>query len=223
MQATAKTMIGQVFDNALGKGASAAAELSQSKETFETISNTLGFSDAAGAGRAAAAEPENATLVQDFTSKVGSLLQSSAGKNPMALLYFVFRESIVEQNKDKNYMIQKLKQLNSIGGALGDYLNELKGSLNDLQSDTGQSSAKISKSRGDGASAGESETWMNASQLLQEIEAVESDQETIRSRRQLATTAFENANKKSTQYMNMMSSVLKGMQESNKGIVRNIG
>ena len=61
------------------------------------------------------------------------------------------------------------------------------------------------------------------SKLQEEIMQSEADQETLRNDRQLASSQFENANQKATQYINMLSSVLKTINEMNQGIIRNIG
>jgi len=59
-------------------------------------------------------------------------------------------------------------------------------------------------------------------QLQDEIAKAEADRETLRNDRQMTSTQFENANQKATQYINMLSSVLKTMQEMNKGIIQNL-
>lgn len=43
----------------------------------------------------------------------------------METLFLVFRESIEETNKDKQYFLTKLKMYNDMGEALSDYLKEL--------------------------------------------------------------------------------------------------
>lgn len=45
--------------------------------------------------------------------------------NAMDAMFSVFRESIEEQNADKKYWTNKLKEMNEISEALGDYLSEL--------------------------------------------------------------------------------------------------
>ena len=44
----------------------------------------------------------------------------------------------------------------------------------------------------------------------------------IRGRRGVVSSRFENANQKSTQYMSMLSSVLKTMKEMEAGVIRNL-
>ncbi len=49
----------------------------------------------------------------------------SKGSDIMATLFLVFRESIEETNEDKKYFLEKLRMMNKISQALGDYLKEL--------------------------------------------------------------------------------------------------
>ena len=60
------------------------------------------------------------------------------------------------------------------------------------------------------------------SKLLEEITQAEVDQETLRNDRQLSSSQFENANQKASQYINMVSSVMKTINEMNQGIIRNM-
>ena len=48
------------------------------------------------------------------------------------------------------------------------------------------------------------------------------DAETVRDNRQIASSQFENANQKATQYVNMLSTVLKTMNEMQSGVIRNL-
>lgn len=54
------------------------------------------------------------------------------------------------------------------------------------------------------------------------IEEVDAMQESARNDRQTATTQFSNYNQKSTQYFNMLSSVMKNMNSMRMGTVRNM-
>ena len=51
---------------------------------------------------------------------------------------------------------------------------------------------------------------------------VNSDQETVRNRRQMNATSFENADQKSTQLFNMLNSVMKSQNSMMTGIVRKL-
>ncbi len=47
------------------------------------------------------------------------------GGDILGLLFFIFRESIMEQNEDKQYWLSKLKDLNAVADELSSYLEEL--------------------------------------------------------------------------------------------------
>jgi chromosome segregation ATPase len=59
-------------------------------------------------------------------------------------------------------------------------------------------------------------------QLQNELATIESEREAVRNERQMVTTQFEAANQKATQYVNMVSSVLRTMSEMRQGIIRNV-
>ena len=54
------------------------------------------------------------------------------------------------------------------------------------------------------------------------IKMVESMQETVRNKRQMASTSFQNFDQKSNQLYNLISSVMKSMNEMRSGTVRNM-
>jgi hypothetical protein len=60
------------------------------------------------------------------------------------------------------------------------------------------------------------------SKIQEEISQAEADMETVRNDRQLSSSQFENANQKASQYVNMLESVLKSINEMNAGIIRNL-
>ena len=86
---------------------------------------------AAEVGRELARNPANRAPLR-------GLLSNGVG-DVMATLYFVFRESIVQQNEDKKYWITKLKMYNEIGAALGDYLAELNEAMREIEKGRGGS------------------------------------------------------------------------------------
>lgn len=55
----------------------------------------------------------------------GGIAQRKEFNDVMELLFSVFRESIEEQNADKQYWLNKLSEMNKIGETLGDYLTQL--------------------------------------------------------------------------------------------------
>ncbi|MCH8242025.1 MAG: hypothetical protein IH897_05370 [Planctomycetes bacterium] len=54
------------------------------------------------------------------------------------------------------------------------------------------------------------------------IKEAESMQETVRNKRQMASTAFQNSDQKSNQLYNLLSSVMKAFNEIRMGTVRNM-
>jgi hypothetical protein len=58
--------------------------------------------------------------------------------------------------------------------------------------------------------------------LQDEIKQVEQEQEKVRNKRQIATTAFQNFDQKANQLFNLLSSVMKAMNEMRMGTVRNM-
>ena len=77
-------------------------------------------------------------------------------------------------------------------------------------------SVRHAEARSDGAQT----LFVDAAAKVQVIQIY--DAETVRDSRQLASSQFENANQKASQYVNMLSSVLKTMNEMQSGIIRNI-
>jgi hypothetical protein len=165
----------------------------------------------------------------------------------MAVLFLVFRDSIVEQNEDKKHWLDKLAMANEIADALSDYLKELteaalrlhgskdkegqegehavtvntgcfevKRADDKWQFDPAASIPKDARTRNDGTAE------LSGGGLQTLVTAVEAERETVRDKRQLAASQFENAHQKATQYLNLLSSVLKALNEMQSSIVRNI-
>jgi hypothetical protein len=55
-----------------------------------------------------------------------------------------------------------------------------------------------------------------------EIATVEADQETVRNQRQMVAKQLENANKITSQYITMLSSVLRTVNEKGNGVIRDL-
>lgn len=68
----------------------------------------------------------------------------------------------------------------------------------------------------------ESKRKLTLSKLNKTIRELESMQETIRNKRQMSSTAFQNFDQKSNQLYNLLSSVMKAMNEMRMGTVRNM-
>jgi methyl-accepting chemotaxis protein len=75
----------------------------------------------------------------------------------------------------------------------------------------------------DGVGEGDDKVCTRLSNGLNDtIKEVESMQETVRNKRQMASTAFQNFDQKANQLYNLMSSVMKAMNEMRMGTVRNM-
>ena len=199
-----------------------------------------GFSATVLVGKRAVAKPNNTKLREEFARRLNVLVQSSPGSNIMALLFFVFRESIKEQNEDKKYWLGRLKEMNKIAQALADQLKYLNQAMRKIpeRGESGKDrdneqkkvavhvkNVKCPISKRDKykrCSITTRKASMSSSQIQKEISKIEAQRETVRNKRQLAASQFENANKIAGQYINMLASVLKTLNEMNKGIIRNL-
>ena len=63
---------------------------------------------------------------------------------------------------------------------------------------------------------------LTADELTNEIMEIESDRDTVRNKRQLTTTQFENFDQKTNQLYNLLSTVMKAISEMSFNVVRNI-
>jgi hypothetical protein len=68
-----------------------------------------------------------------FVERLTAAMEGRPGGNMMAVLYFVFAESIEQQNEDKKAWISKLRQQNAIAEALAEYLERLEEAAEDLR------------------------------------------------------------------------------------------
>ncbi len=174
----------------------------------------------------------------DFQQKMAALEAAFPGGNVMEVLYLVFRDSIRQTNEDKKYFLIKLQEYNKMAEALSDYLSELVNESQRLSDEA--SGAKYPEkvtidiqtkkfdtttvnSSGEAVQiGGNSKKTVDRASLNDTIKDVESMQETVRNKRQMASTAFQNFDQKANQLYNLMSSVLKVMNEMRSGTTRNM-
>ncbi|MEL6547504.1 MAG: hypothetical protein AAFQ82_22965, partial [Myxococcota bacterium] len=173
----------------------------------------------------------------DFAGKMQALEAAFPGGNVMEVLYLVFRESIRQTNEDKKYFLVKLQEYNTMAEALSDYLGELVDESQRLSDKA--SGAKYPEkvniditvktfdtatvnAAGKAVQTSSNTATVDRASLNDEIKNVESMQETVRNKRQMASTAFQNFDQKSNQLYNLMSSVLKVMNEMRSGTTRNM-
>jgi hypothetical protein len=242
--------VAAVFENAYGFNPLTEDQLRDIRWRETTVRSLGGFSSTVKAGKLAVQDPTNAAYEQEFARRLNTLLASTEGQNIMATLFFVFRESIVEQNEDKKYWLTKLKEMNEIAEALADQLKYLNDRLSQLEEkkrskqydtddeeyDPGPEKVLVdlkvlaleADDRGVIAGCDSIPCVTARAQLLNKdeinalVSTIEADRETVRNKRQMIATQFENANKIGGQYINMLASVLKTTKETNKGTIRNL-
>ena len=155
--------------------------------------------------------------------------------NVMEVLFVVFGESIEAADEDKKYYLEKLKSYNAMGEALSGYLSELAEASREL----GVARAGVQRSEvvltptpvtirtfnlttEKLVVLSAKRKRLDRSGLDDTIKEVESMQETVRNKRQMASTSFQNFDQKANQLFNMLSSVMKALNEMRMGTVRNM-
>jgi hypothetical protein len=214
-----------------------------------TVRNLTAFSSTVKAGKLAVQDPTKAAYEQEFARRLNALLESAGDQNIMATLYFVFRESIVQQNEDKKYWLIRLKEMNKIAEAQADYLKYLQDRLKRLEEKARakQDDDEDAEKRGPDKVGADLKAFdlgaddrgaisgcdsvpcvtprarlLNKDEINALVSTIEADRETVRNERQMCTSQFENANQRASQYMNMLSSVIKTMNEMKMGVIRNL-
>ncbi|MEZ0314902.1 MAG: hypothetical protein ACAI38_24280 [Myxococcota bacterium] len=196
-----------------------------------------GFDQAVDAVRAAIANPNAANVgkAADYINQ----LSTQVGANAMEILFFVFRESIQATNEDKKYFLERLQDYNLMAEKLSDYLSQLVDDSQRLSAaaagakypekvtisievqkfdlSTLDRDGKVATMAGYPMSKTVDRAGLNDT-----IKDVESMQETVRNKRQMASTAFQNFDQKANQLYNLMASVLKVMNEMRSSTTRNM-
>ncbi len=203
---------------------------------FGEIRGAPQFKAAVGAMNAYNADPTSANAA-DLSSRMAAVQAQFPNGNIMEVLFLVFRESIKDTNEDKKYFLVKLQEFNKMAEQLSDYLSYLVDRSQAMsQTAEGQKypekvhiDVRVDKfdlstlgPNGDLVKTDSYHKRMDRMSLSDTIKLVESAQETIRNKRQMASTAFQNFDQKSNQLYNLMSSVLKSMNEMRGGVVRNM-
>lgn len=213
------------------------AALPAVKAALETPENAALFSEAVAAARSAITNPTAGANAR--VANYVNQLAVNTGANVMEILFFVFRQSIQETNEDKKYFLNKLKDYNIMADKLSDYLSDLVKSsqqlseasagakypekvtipvdVNSFDLSTLSSAGKVVAKEG----AAQTRTLDRAG-LNDTIKEVESMQEEVRNKRQMASTAFQNFDQKANQLYNLMASVLKVMNEMRSSTTRNM-
>ncbi len=147
--------------------------------------------------------------------------------NPLGLQFMVFRESIAQVEENKKYWLSRMKETNEISEAISDYMKEINDALLHLQGSK-KKKAKMKlrnfkiEDDDEATTIQPSVVELTANELNKEISKIESDRETVRNKRQLATTQFENFDQKANQLFNILSSVMKAIKEMSSAVTRNM-
>ena len=151
----------------------------------------------------------------------------SEDTDTMALLFEIFKESIEDANKDKRYWLTKLKKMNEIAEAMGDYLQELNAAEAHLEC-SNENKVKIKlrrfKMNDDSSENEEQSTYViiTKEELAVEILNLVLLLEESRNKREEFASMFENFDQKANQLFNILSTVLKGIKEMKYSTIRNI-
>jgi hypothetical protein len=210
-----------------------------SEKLHGEIKTTASYQSAVGSLQNFLENP-NAANQSEFMSRMKGLASEFPHGNIMEVLFLIFKDSIKEVNEDKKYFLKKLMMYNDMAEGLSEYLQELLPASDELgkkiaaakSEDAGMQTVSVdiknfdlttTGSDGKLQQIGPTKTEnMNQFSLSNRIKEVESMQETVRNKRQMASTAFQNFDQKTNQLYNLLSSVLKGMGEMRMSTTRNM-
>lgn len=188
------------------------------------------------AGNMGAAQAQWRTTLASYVS------MNTAGSDILAMMYFVMKESIVQQNEDKKYYLQKLKHYNAISDALRKHLRELAEASRNLAEK--EKDARVSGTgRGNiptvdmstiavsppGPDPGTDNTlrWtrrrMDRGALEEQIRNVKRRLAAVGDDAQLANIDLQNKLQQQQQTLQTMSNVSKMLHDTAMSIIRKIG
>ncbi len=203
---------------------------------YHKAKGTPEFEAAVGSFTNLTSNPTNANTA-DFMSRMNALQAQFPDGNIMELLFTVFRESIQATNEDKKYFLMKLQEYNTMAEQISNYLSELVSVSEDLsvKSEGQKYPEKVHinvecktfdlstlNKNGQLVETKNVTKSLDRQGLNDRIKDVESMQETVRNKRQMASTAFQNFDQKANQLYNLMASVMKSLNEMRGGTVRNM-
>ena len=178
---------------------------------------------------------DDPTVVRDFVDKLGTIKLCG---NIMETLLVVMKDSMRESNEDKRYYLQRMRLFNVIGEALSQEMHKLSMVMSTLRArgkdedneptvDVGEIRMFSPKEIGpDGMPVSNAESYTGQKTQFQ-LSAISKDletrQEDLRNNRQMAQTAFQTADQRTNQLMNIMSTVLKTMNEMRGTTNRGLG
>jgi methyl-accepting chemotaxis protein len=206
------------------------------EKLYSQIKDQPVFTEAVSALNNYVANPTAANHA-DFLSRMAAVKTQFPNGNIMEVLFLVFRESIQETNEDKKYFLLKLQEFNTMAEKISDYLSHLVNESARLSEacegqkypekvhinvETKAFDLSGLNANGDLSVSRQGSERLDRAGLNDRIKDVESMQETVRNKRQMASTAFQNFDQKANQLYNLMASVLKTVNEMRSGTVRNM-
>jgi hypothetical protein len=206
------------------------------QNTYKAQSGTENFQGAVGALNGYVQNPTQQNL-EGFAEYMNRIEAEQPNGNIMEVLFLVFKESIQETNEDKKYFLKKLSMFNDMAEELSGYLEYLTDMSQELSA-KGEGKKypekeyiTIETKRFDLSGVGPDgklattkveDKRVERQGLSSEVKNVEGMQETVRNKRQTASTAFQNFDQKANQLYNLLSSVLKSLNDMRMGTTRNM-
>jgi len=139
-------------------------------------------------------------------------------QNIMAVLFFVFKESVESQNEDKKYWLEKLRQYNELGQALHDELERLRAHRCPAEPcPPFQTNARaLQTSFGSAFLTSPRDLAAYQAELEQQLQSVGDDA-------QLANVELQNVLQKMQQTLQSISNIAKTMHDTAMAVIRKIG
>ena len=174
---------------------------------------------------------------QEFLKYAQYIQSTLGGLNFLEIIHGVMKDSIRETIEDRNYFAQKLQLYNEIGAQLTGYLSELDDSSRDQvikaarakYSEMGLTTQPVESSGSSAKRTHDRPQIPSADRKRLDRRGLESAQkelelmqETVRSKRQMASTSFQNSDQRVKQMYDLLSAVMKAMREMRMGSARNM-
>lgn len=139
-------------------------------------------------------------------------------QNIMAVLFFVFKESVESQNEDKKFWLEKLRQYNELGQALHDELERLRAHRCPAEPcPPFQTNARaLQTSFGSAFLTSPRDLAAYQAELEQQLQSVGDDA-------QLANIDLQSVLQRQQQTLQTISNVSKMLHDTAMGVIRNMG
>ena len=203
--------------------------------THKTVSREKGFKDSVDLVKNYFENPtaENkAAFMKQF------LAYTAERPNVHDVLFLIMKEGVRETNEDKKYFLLKMKDMNKIADEMANKLQDfmtagqtLTNKGKDMDStEAAKEKTSVQKTTFDAGtlkangevSRTDTTISVDRTSLNNAIKHLESQQETLKNKRSIAQTSFQNFDQKSNQLYNLISTVMKSMNEMRQGTIRNM-